>query len=772
MTAPNLKGNFSKFGAYYAYKLRSLRTLTILNCIFALFSYPAVMLVFLPFLNADIKVDELRELPDYFNNAVYIDAIKQRDAWESLLSFTACVGVLMLAAMFIMNYVIPNKSFRWLYKKSAVDMDYSLPVSDDTRFFGDLLASMTSSFAPHLAAIAIGSSLFWMMPFERDGIESVLVGEMFRVAIQLAFTGVVACVMLMGITLLVMSLCGRVVEARIMPLVVNIVIPAIHAICVIHMIRGMRNYGYNSSYEYMGIAATSPLGLLLMTLMTLVSGTSEYDVIVAMTRPGIAVPLTLVIVGCFACAYFLIRYRRAERVGVPFVFPAVKTVLMGAVTFMIISLFTMLSLSDDGDLFANSSVELVGPFAAMIVITFIVYVIMELISGKGFAKFHRTLLRYALTAVISIALCIGIYCTHGMGFERVVPQADEVTGLRVTIVDYDDSPTAEHRNEVEFWNAEVVLPEEIENVIRIHDSLNRQLPDEGTAYRFEVEYSLRNGSILHREFYLDEQEFTEKVKSVVTPELYYRESYGNLLDWYSDGQGGIVPNAFVRLAATESGVEVVDTPLADLMEALHEDCQRVNYDLLADKNQSRLDLCLQIYYLQESGEISDNQMYITLWSWQKNAIALLEECGAGGILFESDSNRAMVLKVMADDLYEDGIMSAESMCLGNIDVIDRTDRPDIYRGDYSCVMSGSGETVPGNTFEMIEVREYIHEWMRLAENTEPEKNYSSELLYMLVEVDEDELSGDTVTVNLDDSILYVPDISAESVDWLFGEMMN
>ena len=52
-------------------------------------------------------------------------------------------------------------------------------------------------------------------------------------------------------------------------------------------------------------------------------------------RPEFGIPALLVTLACFAGAYFLIKYRRAERVGMPYVYKGMGLVIPGIVIFAI-----------------------------------------------------------------------------------------------------------------------------------------------------------------------------------------------------------------------------------------------------------------------------------------------------------------------------------------------------------------------------------------------------------------------------------------------------
>ena len=666
MTARSSKGNFRNFGKYIRHKLRSMRSMIVLNCIFAVLSYPLFMTVLLPYANVSVEMNKLTAAGLYRTEAYSI--LNDRcNILEGLLVAAAVIGCVALAAMFLMNYVLCSKAFRWLYKKSIVDMDYSLPVSGDTRFFGDLLASLAGSLVPHILAIAIGSGLYWCLPFGALEADAGEPAAAFGILMQFVGTGLFACVMFTGICLLVMSLCGRAIEARIMPFVINVAIPAIHALCVVMLTSNMLGYSSAGNYEYIGLASTSPLGLLIMTFVTLDSSIYSDDfagVRIALLRPAVLIPLLIITIGVFVAAYFLIRVRRAERVGSPYVFPVVKTAIPAIVTFAIVATFMAATLPELEYYYAG---ELSGVFVGMVVLTFIVYIIMELISGKGFKRFHITLGKYAATMVVCVLVCLGLYYTNGLGFARVVPDSSDVSSAYINLYTEEDFTDCD-------FNTYVYDAESLEAITEYHRALpkNDAYYDDYSSYHFRVEYTLRSGSTLSRYYNLSREQYMDAVKAMITPEVYYSDRFGDRYDYYlNDVESGDATCNIISVVFDNQHQEV-NIPLTQLAEAYRKDCDSLTYSLLiGDTGVSKDFVSMQVRYdySHESFSYSDSFSF-TVYSWQKNVIKLLQSNGVRGLFADNTDKCATAFVVMIPTengyVYGSGDLNAQSLLLASV----------------------------------------------------------------------------------------------------------
>lgn len=155
MTAQNSanKSVFYKFLPYYLNKVKYLRPQLIMSIIFSVLSYPAFMLI----INILCPVErDLLELSQYISDPtpeqyeMNMALLDKRSLLYSLLIAEIIIGVLSLVGLFIFTFVTTFRSFRCLHNKSVVDMDMSLPINHNTRFFGDLAAGVHSE---HSAAL-------------------------------------------------------------------------------------------------------------------------------------------------------------------------------------------------------------------------------------------------------------------------------------------------------------------------------------------------------------------------------------------------------------------------------------------------------------------------------------------------------------------------------------------------------------------------------------------------------------------------------------------
>ena len=237
MTAQNSanKSVFYKFLPYYLNKVKYLRPQLIMSIIFSVLSYPAFMLI----INILCPVErELLELSQYISDPtpeqyeMNMALLDKRSLLYSLLIAEIIIGVLSLVGLFIFTFVTTLRSFRCLHNKSVVDMDMSLPINHNTRFFGDLAAVFTVNILPHLIAILLAQILLQfadLSAFDTQGETQAIVEAIMG---PMAFTGLFMCIMEIAITLLLISFCGRLAEACIYPILINFAIPVIHLMTI------------------------------------------------------------------------------------------------------------------------------------------------------------------------------------------------------------------------------------------------------------------------------------------------------------------------------------------------------------------------------------------------------------------------------------------------------------------------------------------------------------------------------------------------------------
>ncbi len=670
MTAQSWTDNFAKFGTYFLYKLRTMRSMVILNGIFALFSYPTALALLVAFANVSEEMSAYRALHvftsyDYYDDPEYLRLESLCDTLEGISIAAIVIGVIMLMLMFFMSYVTIAKSYRWLYDKTVVDMDYALPVSDDTRFFGDLLAGLAGSLVPHILAVIIGCILFRFLPFgEDEAVEAALVCNIFD---QHVVTGLVSCVMFAAISLLVISLCGRSAEARIYPFVLNAAIPIIHVVCMVIVLNNV--YGYTNSgtvSEYLSVAATSPLGLLGVTFLYAVS--SEYSIDIEaegalglfkapMLHTDVLIPLIIITIGCLVASYFLIKCRRAERVGNPYVFGVVKTIITSIVIFAVTSCFSAFifpaikSLSDSEAVYYGYNERPEGYIVAWIITTFVMYVVMELVSGKGFKKFYITLLKYVVTAAASLGICAVLFYSNGMGIASYTPNAGSVSNAQIWVWNNENS----NGNLI----GSVTSEEEIQKIIDFHKDIPKDGPetDEHT-FQFVVNYSMKDGSVVSREYNITKERYGQAMDSLFSAELYYSNIVPVQFEWFRENTDD--DKYIIYGVMTMDDDKYYEAPIApqELAEALRKDSELATIERVMNAGVYE-HLEFRHNDVPAYSSSSYYTFHLSLLPWYENTIALLESKGVKGLFDGVDTSDYESAFIVKYDISESGIVNTE-----------------------------------------------------------------------------------------------------------------
>ncbi len=765
MTARSSTGNFSKFGTYFLYKLRNLRPLIILNSIFALLSYPFVGGILVPFAANQMEIE--RYTSQYYNdNVLHLDDIwstpeyqvlrDKEGVLEGLLIMAIIIGVIMLVALFIMSNTIIIKNFRWLYSKTVVDMDYSLPVSDDTRFFGDLLSGFAGSLVPHLIAILTGSVL-WRIAISTfsDGITSPEEAEEYKEILgslipeQIMYTGLFSCVMFMAFTLFVMSVCGRRAETGIYSYVLTGAVTVIHFICMLIVmtnVYGLDYYGLEMR-ELFAVSSTSPLGLIFVTIYYLFGASGEISEFAApLFRPAYGIVAVLITIALFVLAYFLIRKRRAERVGSPFVFGVVKAVIPAVVTFAVVAPFmwVVFGAMKDAEEYSYEP-EMTGLVVAMFIVTFVLYIIMELISGKGFRKFHITLLKYVVTMAVSLAVCFGLYASNGFGIANYVPDAEDVQEVSIDIGG---------------WRYDTCLSASVEDLesIKLITDMHKEIPkrDQGLeryeSNYFGVDYSLKDGTEVSRYYLITEEQYIDFMKRAATPEIFYATVHRNQDFEYAD----TITEIYLRNTDTNWQPYEVDISYKEFFETYRKDCDGVTFEKAYCLGEDMCFTEIEIYYNRDYGyEMSSSVLqstYVKVYSWMENTIALLAENGIKDIFsvdisgFESaflveydadaylEADVAALFMMTGDNTATEEQLEYNGFPAGYIYAGDQEDTPYVYDDDKEITVEYYHDSIQVVNYQVIRLDMDDPDLPRLLTNTSPYAStlYDTDKFYSVV----------------------------------------
>lgn len=616
-TASN--GVFYKFSPYYRNKMRVLKPQMIMMGIFALLSYPFAGFFCNLLTDTMLKYDELSAQGGTLLE--FQRLVEQIEIQKSLAMMSMIIGAICLLGMFVFTFVTTLRAFRRLYNKTAVDMDYSLPVSGNTRYFADISAIFTTCILPHLLSVLIGLPLAYSISgkmcklYPYYGVENIQ--TVTSVVIQGMFAGLLSCVMLIGFSLLIMSCCGKRAEAAIIPIMVNIAIPIIQALAM--MITQQNVYGaVLGTLNIFAVSGTSPVGMAVISIYDVfelivgsdISRLYEVNHVLSVFQTGNLIPAILLTLASFVGAYFLLKFRKNERVGMPYVFKAMSVILPGIVILaMSLPMWNMVfapSASNAGQTSYNSNAF--GWFIGLLISTFIVYVIMELISGKAFRKFGVSVAKWAGT----IAACAGITAvfvfSNGFGAANYVPSASDVKMAHVSFNAY--SVDDDEFGEFSVYNT--TNDEIIRAITDIHSLVpKRQSADSivkvASVY---IGYSLRNGESLSRRYALSAEEYQEFMNILVTPESWYESIYGNrgyeemlkkpVISALAGDDTLLVPNGFT---------------LSGFLEAVRKDAEGMNYSKyleFADAERMRMTV-----------NVENSGYGITYYPWMENTVKYL-----------------------------------------------------------------------------------------------------------------------------------------------------
>lgn len=631
MTAQNSanKSVFYKFLPYYLNKVKYLRPQLIMSIIFSVLSYPALMVLgnIGCVLEADYyRLGELEGGVDYMQIQAAQDKL---NTWSSFLIAEVLIGALCLAGLFVFTFVTTLRSFRYLHNKSVVDMDMSLPVDHNTRFFGDLAAVFTVNILPHLVAILLGQILLPFADFNAFDTQGDTQAIVEAIMGPMAFTGLFMCVMEIAITLLLISFCGRLAEACVYPILINFAIPVIHLMTINLVESGV--YGavlYPSAISTAAgsaypITASSPLGMMIMTLYSMMSISCKGSVSDCgpIFRPEFGIPALLVTLACLAGAYFLIKYRRAERVGMPYVYKGMGLVIPGIVIFAItvpVSYFISINMrgqEDTMDYYSFTQNNIPGMIIGTIISTFILYIIMELISGRNFRKFGLSVAKWAGTLAACALICFGLNMANGFGAAYYVPNPDRVASASMSYYNSDsfgDRTASLTKNQ---FRIKGESGDDILQTIReVHDKIPKNNGDGASDGKYvSFYYVMKDGTQLERRYSVSSELFGEIRRKMVTPEGWYSSIF-SLDEKELLNEGYSINNIWLN--------NTVNVGSNKLLDAIWQDCQKINVDFIENEPSWKY---ADLYY-DFRNEVNQKSMgsSMRVYDWMENTIAYLE----------------------------------------------------------------------------------------------------------------------------------------------------
>lgn len=394
--------------------------------------------------------------------------------------------------------------FRQLWKKTAADMEYSVPLGIRGKFFSDLSAAVFINLSPFLVScfIMLIGFLIGYAKYEgkvvvpateyTQGVVSHLFGSLLVQLGMFTISGILLIALAMSMTIFVAACCGKIEETVFYLAIFCILIPT--GLQMIPTI--MINYSlgaYSTGSEL--ISGTSPITgfLQIMGLADQFAPPSKWLESAAIMLAAAAV---------FAVSsYFIYIGRRAEQTG------SVLTSrpILAAVEFVIMLTGISYTIALD-----KGFIPVL--FAAYIITAEVVYNIKR-------PAVKRSLIKIAVMAS-AVALFIGIAnATNKFGAVTRIPSADKIESVHI-----ETNIGAGYGS----WEADLTAPEEIEKIRELQQSLidfyldNKKEIDKIYKYMYidgyisdevasfgdaSITYTLKNGNTVHRFYMVDYDSF-------------------------------------------------------------------------------------------------------------------------------------------------------------------------------------------------------------------------------------------------------------------------
>ncbi|NMA79670.1 MAG: hypothetical protein GX967_03380 [Clostridiales bacterium] len=434
-----------------------------------------------------------------------IDAGKMFEQYQINVSIFIGIGMFCIAISAIAGIFIVFSSFDYMYNKSLVDMAYSAPLSGTTRYTADFLSGLTIYLSPYLIGGIIG--------FIFGGITNLRIEEEFRVIPDLStilpiFLGVgVAMLMAYALTTFVSVCCGSLIEAVTYTLILNAIIP----IAILVTVFGAMNNIYGILQDEIAFnltAVTSPMGVLMGTIQSSIDGYMDGTENFIYNARHL-LPILLITAAAIVGAFLLNKRRKAEDCGKPFVFKVLYYILISVVTYCIITAH-----------FATTITKV--SIASAIIISAVIYFILEVITNRGFKRFWVSAIRYVATALV-IMITVGPFVkTDAFGLFYRVPDINSVRSVELTYR-YYDMYNQYYDNDIAI---EVMFKDKdkIADIIEFHEKTLKNYKSEKITqnskediYDFfqenyifgntDISYKMKNGTRIRRSYNTDNNEY-------------------------------------------------------------------------------------------------------------------------------------------------------------------------------------------------------------------------------------------------------------------------
>lgn len=597
MTAATSNKIKSFFGTRFFNDIKSSKQLFIVNIVLQILGIPmlAVIAVVLMYIE---NLPEHNELMD----VVSISCVPFVFISVGTVFLAICLGV-----------VIAMLNFSYLYRKTIVDMHYSLPLTTTHRFFADFLSGLSIYIIPALGAIMLSLGILGVGSIITDMSE---IWKAVPMMLREAFIVIMAMLLLYAISVFALTFCGNTFEAIFSVFSFMLMLPA--TICCVWLaLVHSAPFGISGSSIFFKniFTSTSPIGTFAFFIQHLDTYMEDSPSDLWMYCKWMAITF-IVLLLYVGAAYLLYRFRKAEDVSKPYVYKAFFYVIMTMAVFCILSLFISLN----------------GFVVAGILMCAIGWFIMEIITRRGFKKFWTAPIGF-VAAVLSVFLICGICdVTHGFGMAKHVPATVNIERVEISDCDILDY------NNITFKDKEVIKQtaklnkEIVDRYFNYEDySYDYFEKDQNVSYddycdtSITLKYHTLTGSVVMREYSVPSTLMGDLTKAIVLSDEYadfVSDDLNYRVNYYRDDVNPTMINPLrVRdiFGSSIQNVENYKEQIYELSDRYRDDMKKMTAEDLENENiycyiddyfvlDSFTDT---IEYLKEMGYSFDNEKLIT-----------------------------------------------------------------------------------------------------------------------------------------------------------------
>lgn len=377
------------------------------------------------------------------------------------LGFFTLISLFCIGVSIICGIIIAVNNFSYLYKKSQVDMIYSLPIKRKYKFLSDYLSGLAVYLVPYIVACILSIAILLASGVCVERMSGLLENNSFiALIIQGEFAGLLIMTLLYTLTIFVLNCCGTLFESIINILIINILIPGLISVIATMFFADL--YGisiFNTVLPVLGY--TSPIGAGIYLIFLLATNDYLYFDVLGCLPASIygkwIVFFLLFTTAVFLLSMFLYMKRKAEDVSKPYVYKFLYYLVITSVLMAI-------------SLIARYDITTIVP---VIVFSLIVYLIFEVITNRGFKKIYKSFIRYAVTMVSILIVCIIAVGTKGFGVESRIPSFNSIKSVSLSYQGFDRSVVSEYNfNYYEKkYNRIYTQKEVIEKIIEVHEDI-------------------------------------------------------------------------------------------------------------------------------------------------------------------------------------------------------------------------------------------------------------------------------------------------------------